>query len=197
MQFVEPIRDIKKISQIKNILRWEWNIRDLLLFELWINSALRISDLLNIKVIDLYDWANWEPNGFFDMKEEKTNKTNRITITPKVKETLKLYKETYPNIVQWVDNYIFFQKKTFPLGSKPIGRKMSWIFMSKICKDVWLKWNFWNHTLRKTWGYQARMSSIPLEIIQHKLNHSSLAITQKYLGITADEIEEACNKLDL
>jgi integrase len=63
--------------------------------------------------------------------------------------------------------------------------------------DVWLKGNFWWHTLRKTRGYQARLNAIPLEIIQHKLNHSSLAVTQRYLGITADEIADACNKLDL
>jgi integrase len=74
---------------------------------------------------------------------------------------------------------------------------MSWIILSKLCEAVGLKGNFWNHTLRKTWGYQARIQWIPLEIIQHKLNHSSLAVTQKYLGITADEIAEACNKLDL
>ncbi len=196
MQFVEPIRDIKKISQIKNLLRFDWNIRDLLLFELWINSALRISDLLSIQVKDIFE-NNSGIKDFFDIKEEKTNKTNRITITPKVKETLKLYKETYPNIILDKNNFIFFQKKTFPLWIKSIGRKMSWILLSKICEDVWLKGNFWNHTLRKTWWYQARINAIPLEIIQHKLNHSSLAVTMRYLWITADEIMNACNKLDL
>lgn len=74
---------------------------------------------------------------------------------------------------------------------------MSWVLLSRICEEVGLKGNFGNHTLRKTWGYQARQNAIPLEIIQHKLNHSSLAVTQRYLGITADEIEAACNKLDL
>jgi integrase len=55
MRFVEPIRDIKKVAQIKNILRGENKIRDLLLFELGINSALRISDLLGIQTKDLFD----------------------------------------------------------------------------------------------------------------------------------------------
>jgi len=196
MNFVEPIRDIKKISQIKNMLRWENNIRDLLLFELWINSALRISDLLTLKIKDLFD-DNLIAKEFFDIVEEKTNKVNRITITPKVFDTLKLYQNTYPEIVWEKDNYIFFQKKSFPLWNRPIWRKMSWILISKMCLNVWLNWNYWNHTLRKSWWYQARINSIPLEIIQHKLNHSSLAITQKYLWITADEIAEACKKLDL
>lgn len=196
MKFVEPIRDIKKVVQIKNILRWKNEIRDLLLFELGINSALRISDLLTLTVNDLYE-IHLVARDFFDIREEKTGKTNRITITPKVKDTLQLYRETYPHIVESFENYIFFKKKTFPLGSEAIGRKMSWLFLSRICSEVGLKGNYGNHSLRKTWGYQARMNAIPLEIIQNKLNHSSLAVTQRYLGITADEIEDACNKLDL
>lgn len=196
MNFTEPIRSLAKISQIKNLLRGEWNLRDLLLFELWINSALRISDLLTLKVKDLF-WTDIIPRNFFDIKEEKTWKMNRITITPKVKGTLADYAGKYPDIISNSENYIFFKRKTFPLGSASIGRKRSWSFLSKICEDVWLKGNYWNHSLRKTWGYQARMASVPLEIIQHKLNHSSLAITQRYLWITMDEIEDACNKLDL
>lgn len=196
MNFVEPIRDIKKIAQIKNLLRWQGNIRDLLLFELGINSALRVSDLLDIHVSDVFASID-TPNDFFDVKEEKTGKSNRITITPKVKETLKLYAEKYPEVVKNPENYLFFHKKRFPNGSQSIGRKTSWLLLSNLCESVGLKGNFGNHTLRKTWWYQARMQAVPLEIIQHKLNHSSLAVTQKYLWITADEIAEVCNRLDL
>ena len=196
MNFVEPIRDIKKIAQIKNSLRGEWNIRDLLLFELGINSALRISDLLDIRVWDVFADVG-TPQESFDLKEEKTGKTNRITITPKVKETLRLYAEKYPEVVKNPKNYLFFHKKRFPNGSQPIGRKTSWLLLSNLCESVGLKGNFGNHTLRKTWGYQARIQAVPLEIIQHKLNHSSLEVTQRYLWITADEIAEACNRLDL
>jgi len=196
MKFVEPIRDIKKVTQIKNMLRSENKVRDLLLFELGINSALRISDLLGIKIKDLFD-ASWIINSFFDIKEDKTNKVNRITITPKVHETLKLYKSTYSFIIDKPDFYVFFHSKRTPKGEKHIDRKQAWKMIHQWCIDVWLKGNFWGHTLRKTRGYQARLNAIPLEIIQHKLNHSSLAITQRYLGITADEIADACNKLDL
>ncbi len=196
MKFVEPIRDMKKVSQIKNMLKWANKIRDLLLFELWINSALRISDLLSIQSNDLFD-AEWNVNDFFNIQEKKTGKPNKITITPKVKETLLLYKETYGYILKDNNNYIFFHSKKTPLWIEWIWRKQAWKMINGRCVDVGLKWNYWWHTLRKTWGYQARQQAIPLEIIQHKLNHSSLAITQRYLGITDDEIAEACNKLDL
>lgn len=48
MNFVEPIRDRKKIAQIKNLLRGQKRFRDLLLFAAGINTALRISDLLHL-----------------------------------------------------------------------------------------------------------------------------------------------------
>lgn len=196
MKFVDPIKNLEKISQIKNILRWENNIRDLLLFELGINSALRISDLLKIQVKDLFDKElNIKP--YFEIKESKTWKNNKIYITPKVKETLILYKNTYYTVLTKETNYIFFHKKIFPLWTNHIWRKMSWVFLSKICKSIWLIWNFWNHSLRKTWGFQARINNIPLELIQHRLNHSSLSITKRYLWITDDEIMKACEKLDL
>ena len=50
MNFVEPIRDRKKIAQIKNILRGQDRFRDLLLFVVGINTALRISDLLQLQM---------------------------------------------------------------------------------------------------------------------------------------------------
>jgi hypothetical protein len=46
----EPIRDRKKITQDKNLLRGQHRYRDFLLFVVGINTALRISDLLELQV---------------------------------------------------------------------------------------------------------------------------------------------------
>jgi integrase len=55
MKFVEPIRDRKKITQIKNLLRGQHRYRDLLLFVIGINMALRISDLLQLQIGQFID----------------------------------------------------------------------------------------------------------------------------------------------
>ena len=55
MNFVEPIRDRKKIAQIKNQLRGQCRYRDLLLFVVGINTALRISDLLGLQIDHFLD----------------------------------------------------------------------------------------------------------------------------------------------
>ena len=91
--------------------------------------------MLLIRVSDVFT-MECTPQDFFDVREEKTGKANRITITPKVKETLKLYVETYPEVVKNKDYYIFFAKKTFPNGIEPIKRGMSWIILSRLCEAV-------------------------------------------------------------
>ena len=56
MEFVQPIRDKKQIEAIKRHLKGnEYGLRDLCLFTLGINSGLRISDLLKLKVGDVVD----------------------------------------------------------------------------------------------------------------------------------------------
>ena len=53
------------------------------------------------------------------------------------------------------------------------------------------------HSLRKTWGYHARMQGVDLALIMHKLNHESVAYTKRYLGITDDELEAVAQRINL
>ena len=73
MNFVEPIRDRKKIAQIKNQLRGQRRYRDLLLFVVGINTALRISDLLELQVEHFLDDYQHIKQQFW-IKEKKRGK---------------------------------------------------------------------------------------------------------------------------
>jgi len=65
MKFVEPIRDRKKIAQIKNLLRGQNHYRDLLLFVVGINTALRISGLLKLQANQFIDESGHIKNRFW------------------------------------------------------------------------------------------------------------------------------------
>ncbi len=74
LKFIEPIRDRKNISQIKNQLRGQRRYRDLLLFVVGINTALRISDLLELQAEHFLDDYQHIKRHFW-IKEQKRGKT--------------------------------------------------------------------------------------------------------------------------
>ena len=80
---------------------------------------------------------------------------------------------------------------------QPIRRGQSWKIITFISKQVGLCGNFGTHSLRKTWGYHARMQGVDLALIMHKLNHEGIAYTKRYLGITDDELQAVSQRLNL
>ena len=95
MNFVEPIRDRKKIAQIKNQLRGQQHYRDLLLLVVGINTALRISDLLQLRISHFIDDHKRIRQRFW-IKEQKRNKRHEIVINQSIREALNEYLAAYP-----------------------------------------------------------------------------------------------------
>ena len=195
MNFVEPIRDRKKIAQIKNQLRGQRRFRDLLLFVMGINTALRISDLLNLRVEHFLDEHQRIRRRFW-IKERKRGKRHEVVINTSIREALDEYWVSFSDIRGDKNNYVFFNSKTNNY-SLPIKRGQAWKLITSICYDVGLSGNFGTHSLRKTWGYHARMSGVDLALIMYKLNHESIAYTKRYLGITDDELQAVSQRLNL
>jgi len=87
MNFVEPIRDRKKIAQIKNLLRGQKRFSDLLLFVVGINTALRISDLLQLQISHFLDEQKRVKYRFW-VKERKRGKRHEVVINTSIREAL-------------------------------------------------------------------------------------------------------------
>jgi integrase len=195
MNFVEPIRDRKKIAQIKNLLRGQHRFRDLLLFTVGINTALRISDLLQLRIGHFIDEPN-KVRSRFEVREQKTGKRHGVTVNASIKEALREYLVAYPDVSSNSDNFVFFNSK-YNGYAEPLKRGRVWEFISTTCKEVGLQGNYGTHSLRKTWGYQARTHSVDLAIIMYKLNHASLVETKRYIGVTDVELEKVVMRLNL
>jgi len=195
MNFVEPIRDRKKIAQIKNQLRGQRRYRDLLLFVVGINTALRISDLLALRVEHFLEDRQQIRRRFW-IKEQKRGKRQEIVINTSIQDALEEYLTIYPEITDDPVHFIFFNTKANSFRH-PIRRGQAWKVITTICQQVGLHGNFGTHSLRKTWGYHARMQGVDLALIMHKLNHESIAYTKRYLGITDDELQAVVQKLNL
>jgi site-specific recombinase XerD len=128
----------------------------------------------------------------FWIKEQKRGKRQEVTINQSIREALTEYLGEYPNVVI-EGNFLFFHPKT----NQPIKRGQAWKFITTICHEVGLSGNYGTHSLRKTWGYHARMQGVDLALIMHKLNHESIAYTKRYLGITDDELQAVAQRLNL
>jgi integrase len=51
-----------------------------------------------------------------------------------------------------------------------------------------LKLKLGTHSMRKTRGWAMYSDGVPVEMISKVLNHSTTAVTMRYLGITKEEI---------
>ncbi len=173
---VEPIRELKDIKAIKKILHDK--PRDLAIFTLGINTNLRASDIINIKVKQI---ANADE---LVLTEKKTGKTRRITLNQRVKDVVSKLLESQP--YESGDDYLFkSRKKSGPLTSTSLSRMVKgW------CQTINLKGNYASHTLRKTWGFQQRVQfGTGIPVLMECFNHSTQKQTLSYLCIQPEEIK--------
>ena len=183
MNFVEPIRAKTKILAIKNNLREEKSPRNYLLFTLGVNSALRGSDLLQLRVRDLIDGTG-EIKEYLYVKESKTKREAKIYVNEPIRRALNFYLEKEKGLDP--NDFLFY---SFRNRSRAISRVRVWRLIRKWTGEVGLdseKYGF--HSLRKTWGYQARLQGAPITMIREKLGHKNEEVTKRYIGITREEV---------
>jgi integrase len=172
---VEPIRDLKKLNDMKELLL-ERNERDYLMFVLGINSGLRISDILRLTVEDVQ-------NGYVTIREKKTQKTKQFALSDTCKKAIR----------QYLKNSGITTGTLFPSrkdSDQPITEKSAWRILKDAAEWCGIQENIGTHSLRKTFGWHAYRSGVDIGYLQSCFNHSSQAVTMRYLGITQDELNE-------
>lgn len=191
MEFVQPIRDRKQIDAIKKIL-WATNKRDYCLFVVGINSGLRISDLLALKVNDIMDGKKIKDR--IEIREKKTNKVKDFPLGDVSKKALREYlTERFGRLDQsQAGEPLFLSKK-----GGPLQRAQAWKVLNQAARAIGINERIGTHTLRKTFAYHAHMSGIDITRIQKLLNHSSPSVTLAYIGITQDELDDIYLSLEL
>jgi len=187
MNVVSPIKDKKQLELLKMYLK-EKSKRDYLMFMVGISSALRISDILKLKVEDV--WDGRKPKEFIYLNEKKTGKYKRFPITENLQKAIKEYVREYK---PEEDNYLFCSRK----GDKPITRQHAALILSHAGDFVGIKEPISTHSMRKTWGYWAYKSGVSLALIMEALNHSSISNTKKYIGITQLDLDKVYMNLNL
>lgn len=179
---VEPIKDRKKIEALLTYLKGQSD-RDWLLAKFQLNTGLRISDVVKVRVEDLLTPA-MNFRDYFVLHEKKTNKEKKIKLNDSLKKALKAYiKQNYLD----PDNYIFKSRKGI---REPISVTQAYRILKSAANTIGIE-NFGTHSLRKTWGYWTyKMSRYNIGLIMDTFNHSSEKITLRYIGITQESKDE-------
>ena len=181
MNSVDPIRDPKDIQKMKSYLL-NSNYRDYLIFVLGINTGLRISDLLNLKISDVRNKYH------IIIKEQKTGKEKKFRINDIVKDEIEKFTANRSD-----DEFLFFSKKN---RNKPLDRIRVYVILNSAAEAVNLKIRIGTHTLRKTFGFHLYQQKKDIALLQYLFNHYSPSVTLRYIGINqgvADETMEGFN----
>jgi integrase len=178
---VEPIRKIKDIKAISKLL--DSNPRNYLLWIMGINNGLRASDLVKLKFSQV---QGLKVGDAIKIIETKTGKENFLVINKLVHKALQSYID---KVELDPDDYLFKSRKTYShISSHTVGK-----LIRSRASSINLEGQYGAHTLRKTWGYHQRANhGSSYELICKRYNHSSPAITMRYLGI---EDKEVCQML--
>nr|WP_319490983.1 tyrosine-type recombinase/integrase [uncultured Desulfobacter sp.] len=176
---VEPIRRQKDIKLIKKIL--QDSPRNLCLFTLGINTNLRASDLLKIKVEQV---RHLQPGEEISLKEKKTQKQRRINLN---RACIEAIQNLLKSIKYEDDDFLFLSNRK---DKNALTVSSLSTLVKKWCKDINLKGNYASHTLRKTWGYHQRVTfGVGIPELMVCFNHTSQKQTLDYLCVQPEEIK--------
>ena len=183
---VEPIKSKKDLEKIEAYLE-KRNKRNRLIFVFGINTGLRVSDILGLNVEDVKN------KSYIEIREKKTGKYKRFPLNSKLKALIKDYlKEREILYAIGAETPLFVGKKHHRLHRSQVYR-----FLNEACEQLGIAVNIGTHSMRKSFGYHFYKKFNDVALLQKILNHSSPAITLRYIGIEQDEIDNSYYNFEL
>ena len=174
MVSVDPIKDREVYSKIKKDLR-EWNEKYYIMFLIGTLLALRINEILSLRVGDV---AGKNEHTF---RQSKTGKEITIAFNPELKAALKEYctgRDPQEALITCRDNEY-----------KPLSDKRAWEVLNQEGAKYGL--HLGTHSMRKTCAYHYYLQTKDLATIKVWLNHTAERDTLTYIGVTKERVKQA------
>ena len=181
---VQPLRTTYEIEQMREALgQTNQASRNLLLFNFGINTGLRISDIISLRVEDVKGKTS------FIIKEGKTQKPRKIYLNSLLAQLTDYINDD----LNGADTgYLFPSRK----GDSHISRVQAYRIVANSGKACGYDY-VGTHTMRKTFGYFFYKQTKDIAMLMDIFNHSSQDVTRRYIGITEEEKENALQSFAL
>lgn len=189
MKMTYPLKDLKDIEEVKEYLS-DHSIRNFLMFMVGISSALRISDILKLRVLDVYDGRRVREH--IELKEKKTGKTKIFKVSRNLEKSIRKYIAEYN---PGHEDYLFVSREG---ENKPMTRQRAVQILDEALDACGLGHiTFGSHGMRKTFSYHLWKNGIDISYIMRLLNHSSQKETLRYLTVEQSELDDIVYNLNL
>ena len=183
---VQPIKDKRKIHRMLKVLEDD-NPRNALLFRVGLNTILRIQDILDLKVKNIFH-DDGRFRLYLSLFERKTRKNKgrrmkNIKLNSLLRKAIKEYVEFFELSLE---DYIFFSLLD---PDKNLDRVQAWRILKRAADKVGID-NFGTHSMRKTLAWTIYKQTKDISLVMIMLNHNSPKTTLRYLGITQESIDK-------
>jgi len=192
MAKTQPIKEVQQIFALKNYFLERKEYRNYAMVVVGMNTSLRISDVLQLKWSDVFNFQTKSYRQHISIKEQKTGKGNVVAINSAIVDALDLYRLQETLVLP--ERYIFQSQKG---SNRPISRNYAFTIIKNAATELGFEDNISCHSLRKTFGYQAWKQGVQPALLMSIYNHSNYEITKRYLGITQDERDEVFMNITL
>lgn len=194
MSTTQPIRDTDNLLRFREYYQNEEdNPRNYALIILGLNSALRISDILDLRWQDIF--VNGSYKSHISITEKKTGKENRITLNNPAVSALEKLRNFLINKDKFDERLYIFSSQKYPYNN--ISRSQAFRIVKKAAIHCGLPEHISCHSLRKTFGYFAWKQGVQPALLMSIYNHTSYEITKRYLCIDQNEKDEVYRKIAL
>ena len=190
-QLVLPIKDSNILHEVQDTLlnNFRYGRRNYTIFQVGKATLLRVSDVLALRSNEIFaDDGIIKKNAY--IRDKKTDKPNTLYLKP-VNQDLIDY-------LQWLNENKIQSDWLFPSIKHPdrhITEKQFSKIMAKTGDLLGINY-LGTHTMRKTGAYRVyTQTNYNIGLVMSLLNHSSEAMTLKYLGLDQVSREQMLDKV--
>jgi len=163
------------------------------IWKIGVNTALRISDLLSLTMDNVRNLDTDKPS--LNIIEQKTGKHRKIVVNQSALAVMQCRLANHPGDVWLFQTDAVNRDRRGP--PKPINRRSVSRVFEQVGRRVAPKVALGTHSMRKTRGYAMHKAGRSIESIAKVLNHSSPAVTMRYIGLVQQDIDESYMEFEL